>query len=271
MLFLELGRPFTMLSAFLVGVFLGLIVDAGWSSILLGLLFSAAQGFGQAVNQITDVEIDRINKPYRPIPSGRITPEKAMDYALIYYGLGLLFSIPLGVRGYISYLLVSFFAFFYSAKPLRMKEAGAWSSLIWQALSRGFLPPVIAAFIFKANYGIITLSVLAFMWVLALQSTKDFGDIEGDKKQGVKTLPIVYGVDGARKIMSFLILSYTLVLLLFISRGLIPKTLAGLVPVALLALYGVGYSSPTENNFGWNLFYIGLALHYVLWLGGEFL
>ena len=267
LLFLELGRPYTMLAALLVGVFLGLAAGAGPRSLLLGLSLAAAQGFGQAVNQITDLEIDRINKPYRPLPSGRLTVERAWDYALIYYIAGALASSLLGPRGLASYLVLAGFAFFYSVPPVRAKEQGAWASLAWQALSRGLLPPLLASWIFQADA--LPLAILAFLWVLALQPTKDFGDIEGDRAYGVETLPVRYGVRGARAIMALLTLVFLAALIGLHRLGMVPALMLLEVPVALAALYGVGVSSPTENNIGWNAYYAGLALLYLLWLAGR--
>lgn len=261
---IELGRPFTMLAAFLVGLLLAAILDAGLAGLFLAVFLAAGQGFGQTVNQIADIEIDKINKPYRPLPSGRLTKEEAWAYALLYYVVGLFSASMLGVRGLISYMLLIFFAFFYSVEPLRMKTSGAWSSLLWQAVSRGLLPPLVAAWIF-GTYSIWPLGVLAFVWVLALQGTKDYNDVLGDLLHNIETLPTRYGIGGARKIMSFMVSLYIIFLAFLIATNLAPLLLLAQIPVAFTALYGISIVSPSENNIGWNAYYLGLATHYLLW------
>lgn len=262
---LELGRPFTMLAAFLVGILLAMILNTGILGLFMALFFAAGQGFGQTVNQIADIEIDKINKPYRPLPSGKLTKEEAWAYATLYYVVGLFSASILGVKGLVSYLLLIFFALFYSVEPLRMKTSGAWLSLLWQAVSRGLLPPLVAAWIF-GTYSIWPLGVLAFIWVLALQGTKDYNDVLGDLLHNIETLPTRYGISGARKIMSIMVALYVAVLVFLIAIDLVPVLLLGQIPVAILAVYGISIMSPSENNIGWNAYYLGLATHYLLWL-----
>lgn len=270
----EYARPFTVFAAFMVGLFLGLILDAGLMvSVILGLFFGAGQALGQTVNQIADVDIDRINKPYRPLPSGRSTIEEAWLIAGIYNSVtvaaGLLLVLLTGnyVAVSISYLAMSFFAVFYSLEPVRSKARGAWFSLTWQALARGLLPPIYASWILTGDpVRLWPLAVLAFLWVMSLQPTKDFDDVEGDRMFGIETLPVRYGVEGALVRMQAMVGLYTAVLLGLMAVGAVSVVYGVMVLLALTSFRALRVESVTENNLAWNIYYIGLAMHYLLYL-----
>ena len=270
----ELARPFTVFSAFLVGLFLGFILHTNWlNSLLIGLLFAVGQAVGQTVNQIADVYIDRINKPYRPIPSGRITEREAWRIALYFTIIGLVIALGLVITtlNYLavasSYSMMLFMAVFYSLEPIRAKTQGAWFSLFWQAIARGLLPPIYASWIITGNpIALWPLSLLAFVWVLALQATKDFDDIEGDRMYGVETLPVKYGVKGAVRRMQLIVIIYTFLDLTLVYLHYVTPWLLLMIPTAITAFLALGKETVTENNLAWNIYYLGLALHYVLFL-----
>ncbi|HHQ45229.1 MAG TPA: hypothetical protein ENN13_03725, partial [Candidatus Altiarchaeales archaeon] len=91
---LGLTRPRNMLMAF-IGVFTGAVLYTQDYNLLM--LFAAALSAslilagGNGMNDYFDFEIDRVNKPERPIPSGRITRSDAMMLSIVFFlsGLGL--------------------------------------------------------------------------------------------------------------------------------------------------------------------------------------
>jgi len=172
-------------------------------------------GFTQTINDWYDKEIDAINEPYRPIPSGKITESEVWEqiYALILTGLGLALALdvytghlPNGVPSVsLVALFGAFLAYIYSAPPLKLKQNGwagnyalGWSyvSLPWwcgQALFGTLTPEVILVTTFYAIAGI------------GIAIVNDFKSIEGDRKLGLDSLPVMYGVETSKWLTAGLI------------------------------------------------------------------
>jgi 4-hydroxybenzoate polyprenyltransferase len=101
--YFDLARPFTLVAPAL-GFISGALIAAGafprepWNLSLLtapilGSLMAAVLNAGNnALNQIYDLEIDRVNKPKRPLPSGRLTIEQAWLFTAITYALALILA-----------------------------------------------------------------------------------------------------------------------------------------------------------------------------------
>src|SRR4026209_878485 len=100
---LEFSRPFTLVAPAL-GFASGAATAAGagpggpWNAGLLlypfiGLVMAAVlNAASNALNQIYDLEIDRINKPKRPLPSGRLSLKKAWTFTLVTYVVALVLA-----------------------------------------------------------------------------------------------------------------------------------------------------------------------------------
>ncbi len=99
--FLQLIRIHNVIGAML-GDLMGYLVSSFWhvnlvQMVLSMLVVGLVAGGGYVINDYFDVNIDKINKPDRPIPSGRISGSKARKIALSMFVAGVLFSIPLGI------------------------------------------------------------------------------------------------------------------------------------------------------------------------------
>ena len=108
---LEFSRPFTLVAPAL-GFASGAATAYGahprepWSSDLIvypliGLTMAAVlNAASNALNQIYDLEIDRVNKPARPLPSGRMTVASAWAFTIVTYAiaLGLAWAVAPGGR-----------------------------------------------------------------------------------------------------------------------------------------------------------------------------
>ena len=87
-------------------------------------------GFSQSVNDCFDLELDRINEPTRPIPSGRLSEKEGLWNSIISLLLAIGFGVFLGihiggVRGMVivaSIFAALFVAYIYSAPPLKLKK-----------------------------------------------------------------------------------------------------------------------------------------------------
>ena len=215
--FIDLVRPFTLLAP-AIGGFSGAMIALiakdmiGWPDFSSSFPFFIWEGFplykvisgitaliflnaaSNAFNQVHDREIDSINKPYRPIPSGIVSPKEGLWISIFLYGFTLLRAsfVNRNFLLMISFLIV--FTIAYSAPPFRLKKR-LWLSNISIAIPRGMLG-FVAAWSITGDLGDPTpwlLGSIMAIFLIGSTTTKDFTDMEGDSKFGIRTLPVVYG------------------------------------------------------------------------------
>jgi len=172
-----------LVSAILIGYPLG--YDVLFSSILVFLISSG----GMVLNDYFDHEIDKINKPKRPIPSGRISKNVSLLLAAVLFLSGLTLSLLLNIQIMALAILNTFLLVIYSWKLKRVVLIGnltvAWltaSSFLFGSLLKG---------VFTIN--ILILFMMIFMVSVGREIIKSIEDVEGDRKNNVKTLPVVFG------------------------------------------------------------------------------
>ncbi len=169
-----------------------------WAYIPLGLVLTGpiVCAASQATNDWFDREVDAINEPHRPIPSGRIPGQWGLAIALAWTVLSLVASIPLGAWGIGATVVALILSWMYSAPPFRLKRNGwfgnaavgfTYEGLAWvtgTAVMLGGRAPatevlVIAALYSIGAHGIMTLN--------------DFKSIDGDRRVGLGSLPARLG------------------------------------------------------------------------------
>jgi bacteriochlorophyll c synthase len=181
-------------------------------------------GFSQSVNDCFDLELDRVNEPSRPIPSGRLSEKEGLWNSIIALllamGIGVFFWLHIGgVRGMvilISIMGALFVAYIYSAPPLKLKK-----NIMASAPAVGFsygLAPFLSA---NALFGDIRpealwLASLNFFMAVALIILNDFKSAEGDKEGGLKSLTVMIGARNTF-FVSFLIIDVVFALLAYLS------------------------------------------------------
>jgi len=217
-IYLELSRPFTLVAPAL-GVVSGAITAAGavprepWSTSLivyplLGAVMAAAlNAANNALNQIYDLEIDRINKPTRPLPTGRLSRRAAWGFTWVAYAVALALAWLVAPGGrhecFWIVLAATVATFVYSCPPLRTKQHGIWAN-VTIAIPRGVLLKVAGWSCVKSVFGLEPwfIGTIFGLFLLGASTTKDFADMEGDARGGCRTLPIVYGVRRAAWMIS---------------------------------------------------------------------
>ncbi len=216
--YLELARPFTLVAPAL-GFFSGAVTAIGaapaeawtWTVVepgVIGAAMAAVFNAGSnALNQIYDLDIDRINKPKRPIPSGRLTIGQAWQFTVVAYALTLWLAwlvAPAGRHECFWIVAVAVVAtIVYSVPPLRTKQRGMWANLTI-AIPRGVLLKVAGWSAVKTVIGTEPWFIGAIfgLFLIGASTTKDFADMEGDAQGGCRTLPILYGVRKAAWLIS---------------------------------------------------------------------
>ena len=164
---------------------------------------------GNVINDYFDYKIDMINKPSRPIPSGRISPNAARNYA---YGLFLAGTICGALISYMTGSWIPFVIVLFADVVLYVYAYKLKSTPLIGNLTVGFMTGLCFAF---GGYSlgtepIISISIFlgffAFVMTTAREITKDVEDIEGDKSEGAKTFPILYGTKPSAIIAFILII-----------------------------------------------------------------
>jgi geranylgeranylglycerol-phosphate geranylgeranyltransferase len=293
-LYWQLARPFTLLAPAL-GMLSGGITALGarppdtltWSlgfNLLLGTAMAAAlNAASNALNQIYDLEVDRVNKPRRPLPSGRLSIGEAWVATGILGAFALCLAWAVNLQCFLLAAAAAVFTTAYSAPPLRTKARGVWAN-ITIAIPRGVLLKVAGWSCVKSVLSPEPwyIGMIFGLFLLGATSTKDFADIEGDRAGGCRTLPVRYGVrTAARMISPFFIFPF-----LLMPAGAAGGVLTG-NPVALTVLGFVlsGWGAyvvylilrepealaRTENHPSWTHMYlmmlatqIGFAASYLL-------
>eukprot|EP00427_Karlodinium_veneficum_P029184 CAMPEP_0169208696 /NCGR_PEP_ID=MMETSP1016-20121227/14269_1 /TAXON_ID=342587 /ORGANISM="Karlodinium micrum, Strain CCMP2283" /LENGTH=497 /DNA_ID=CAMNT_0009286087 /DNA_START=44 /DNA_END=1534 /DNA_ORIENTATION=+ len=171
---------------------------------LLGVLcLLCGNGYIVGINQIYDVDMDTINKPFLPIAAGELSKAAAWALCLVFAATGLgLTALNFGS------LITSLYAFglllgtVYSVPPLRLKRFPVPAFLII-ATVRGFLlnfgvyyaarAAMQLPFVWSPTILFATCFVTWFATVIAV--SKDLPDIEGDRAEGVKTFAVRIGAD----------------------------------------------------------------------------
>jgi bacteriochlorophyll c synthase len=172
---------------------------------LLFLLFiiygPLGTGFSQSVNDYYDIELDRINEPTRPIPSGRLTKKEAAWNWGIALGAAILLGGMIGAdiggtRGLVFFSLLMaglFIGFIYLAPPLKLKK-NIFLSAPAVGISYGIITYLSANLLFsEIRPEVIWLGILNFFMAVALISMNDFKSTEGDAKSGMKSLVLLLG------------------------------------------------------------------------------
>lgn len=232
--FWEITRPFTLLPPFL-GIVSGSCAALGsqaaagvldlktgfllyWPYVFLGgLMALVLNAASNVLNQVTEVEVDRRNKPCRVLPTGRLSVFIALVYAIVLYciALGMAWCIePVdGIHHtFWCALAAAVFTVLYSVKPAYLKSRGWWAN-ITIAVPRGCLLKVAGwgciAPVTKAEPWFIGLVFMLFL--LGAASSKDFSDVDGDRAFGIETLVVRYGPERASALITpFFLLPWVL-------------------------------------------------------------
>ena len=296
-LYWELARPFTLVAPAL-GMFTGSVIALGASppvplgpwiaaKVALGTIMAAVlNAASNVLNQVTDLEADRINKPDRPVPSGRVEPSEALRLSGWLYVAAFLLAVPVGPQCTLLAGTAAVMTLAYSAPPLRLKAVPYLANLVI-AVPRGVLLKV-AGWSCVRDFGRLEpwyIGLVFGLFLLGATTTKDFADLRGDAAAGFRTLPVVHGPRRAAWIIApFLVLPFLLIPY-GIARGMLSGDPAILLTLtATLCAWGAyivylmvrrpGELARTENHPSWTHMYVmmfvaqvGFALSYVVRLG----
>lgn len=238
--YLELIRPSNSIMAGFA-VFLSGMIATGRqippSDVFLAVLGTiCASSGGMVMNDYFDYDIDMINRPQRALPRGAVTREHALTFAVILFGLALLFiaftNFLCIAIGYPAIVLISVYSWKLKKMPFIGNVAVAFLTsltLVYGGAAAGSIVLV------------TMLAVSAFFANVSREIAKDIEDIRGDESLGSRTLPILWGIRRSAVISAgFLILAVAATFLPYLSGIFGWLYLVLVVPLDVVMLY-VGY------------------------------
>ncbi len=259
--YLKLARIGNVIIAFLsvecAGILCGIDISRNWPIFAAALAASFITAGGNAVNDLFDIDIDKINRPHRPLASGSLSPRQATAfYAVVTLG-GLAIAVSVNFPSFAIAILASVLVFLYSYKLKRTILYGnvmvafvTGLSFIYGGAAVGDLKDVYpaAAFAFLAN--------------LIREIIKDAEDVDGDGRVGVQTIATRYGTTISARLA--IVLTALLILMVWVVfyLGVLPiqfLTVCGLtiLPIGIYITYLlVTRRSFSEASFGYKLIMI---------------
>ncbi|MEE4300314.1 MAG: chlorophyll synthase ChlG [Pseudomonadales bacterium] len=182
----------------------GVPTDGRWFYIVLGVFLAGPLvcGTSQVVNDWFDREVDAINEPQRPIPSGRAPGRSALHIAIGWTLLSLLVAALLGATVFVAALVGLALAWAYSAPPARLKLNG-WYGNTAVGLCYEGLPWITGAAVMAAAVPSAEIFLVAFLYsagAFGIMVLNDFKALEGDRQLGVRTIPVQLGPEPAARL-----------------------------------------------------------------------
>ena len=161
-------------------------------------------GYTQTLNDFYDRDIDAINEPYRPIPSGIISIPQVVTQILVLLaaGIAVAYALDLWAGHEFPTMTVltlggAFLAYIYSAPPLKLKQNG-WLGNYALGASYIALPWWAGQALFgKLDPTIMILTLFYSLAGLGIAIVNDFKSVEGDRQLGLKSLPVMFGISTA--------------------------------------------------------------------------
>ena len=272
----ELLKPITWFPpmwAFACGVVgSGLSPLEMWPIVVVGVLLAGPLvcATSQAVNDWFDRHVDAINEPNRPIPSGRMPGRWGLGIAIAWTALSLAVATLLGPWGFAAAVLGLVLAWMYSAPPFRLKANGWWGNLAcglsYETLAWATGAAVMAGGAMPDQRS-LGLALLYGLGAHGIMTLNDFKAIEGDRKMGVRSLPVQLGAVGAARFASWAMAVPQLVvigLLLSWDRPMHALSVAGLL-VAQCFMMRWFVAKPIEralpySGFGVPLYVAGMMV-----------
>ena len=195
--YIEILRPGNALMGAISIILVALIDKTISIPVILAMLtvfFETAAG--NVINDYFDYKIDLINKPERPIPSGRISLENGRNYGYLLFAAGTMCGFLIS---YITNNWIPFGIVLFADVVLYLYAYTLKTTPLLGNLTVGFMTGF--GFVFGGfsinNPSIIMTSLFlgffAFVMTTAREIVKDIEDIEGDKADCAKTLPILIG------------------------------------------------------------------------------
>ena len=272
----ELLKPITWFPpmwAFGCGVVAsGLPIGERWPIVVAGLALAGPLvcATSQAVNDWFDREVDAINEPNRPIPSGRIPGRWGIRIAMGWTVLSLAVATLLGIWGFAAAAVGLALAWAYSAPPLRLKLNGWWGNAACALCYEGLAWATGAAVMAGGQLPGVETLVLAGLYSAGahgIMTLNDFKSVQGDRQMGIGSLPVRLGIANAARAACVIMAVPQVIVVLFLIAWQAPgyAVAIGLLLLVQAAMMDRFLERPLEralwySGFGVPLYVIGMLI-----------
>jgi len=183
----------------------GVPVAPRWPIVVVGIVLAGPLvcATSQAVNDWFDRDVDAINEPHRPIPSGRMPGRWGLAIAIIWTLLSLLVATVLGPWGFGAAAAGLALAWAYSAPPIRLKRNGWWGNAACAACYEGLAWVTGAAVMAGGAMPDVRTLLLAALYSIGahgIMTLNDFKAIDGDRQMGIRSLPVQLGIEMSARV-----------------------------------------------------------------------
>ncbi len=159
-----------------------LLAPRTWVATLVVMLYTAA---GNVMNDVYDLAVDRLNRPERALPSGRITSGQARLLYRLLFGAGTLLALYQGLY-WIAVPALALIVWY----NRRLQHTPLAGNLVVALLT---VLPLWYAACLSAYHALLFPSLLIFLVQLAREIVKDIEDCAGDRLRDARTLPLLIG------------------------------------------------------------------------------
>jgi geranylgeranylglycerol-phosphate geranylgeranyltransferase len=237
----KLSRPMSTLTGVLAVVLGGYVAGTGaWDKIALAALATLfVSAAANAWNDYRDIDIDRINQPQRPLPSGMVSPRAALVFSIILAALSILlaaFISPLALAiAVASNILLYVYSVWLKSTVLLGNATVAFISA---------MSPVFGGVAAGNPRPSLWLGAIIFVGILGREVLKTLADYEGDKAHRVRTIATAIGPRAARTVFFFLLGATAIIMLAPYLFGFFEPVYAyivalGVFPVAIYVIIHV--------------------------------
>jgi len=200
---IKLLRPLNVFTSGLAMVIgsgiLGTFNNTGTLLLVMAVVMCFA-GAANALNDVVDYEIDKINRPMRPLPSGFVKKRTALFISILLFSMGTLACLELSEAAKVIGIVIALpFMVLYSKYLKGMPLIG--NMIVAFILGLSFL---FCGAAFNNMSPMWIPMILAFGLTLVRELVKDIADMEGDQSAGLKTFPITAGIEKSIQLSIFL-------------------------------------------------------------------
>ncbi len=247
----------TFLSIECAGILCGGEFAESWKILTAALAASLITAGGNAVNDFFDIEIDKINRPHRPLVSGKLSVKQVKTFYFIVTITGLAASMVLNIYSFLIAAAAATTVFMYSFK---LKRSVFWGNFV-VALVTG-VTFIYAGSAIKDFKDVYPAAIFAFLTNLIREIIKDAEDVKGDNEIGVRTIATKYGTTTSAYLSIFLTAILLVIVYGAFQLGILPIqffTVCALTifPIGIYVTYLlISRRNFSEASFGYKLIMI---------------
>jgi geranylgeranylglycerol-phosphate geranylgeranyltransferase len=162
-----------------------------WQSLIYGFITGfMLTAASMTINDYYDRKIDAVNEPNRPIASGLIKPQEALEFALVLTLMGFAFAFLTNTYSLATAIIAWIVFVAYTTVGKRSGLPG--NLLVSTCVAIPFVYGSVAI-VNEIKLNVLIFACIAFLSNTGREVTKGIVDVKGDKTQGVNTLAVRYG------------------------------------------------------------------------------